>query len=43
MQLAAATSAILMVAIAAIAWRLLRERTDASARPVAAVAPVPGA
>ena len=32
-----------MVAIAAIAWRLLRERSDSAARPVAAVAPVPGA
>jgi MFS transporter, DHA2 family, multidrug resistance protein len=42
MQLAAVASAILMGAIAVIAWRLLRERTDASARRVAAVAPVPG-
>jgi DHA2 family multidrug resistance protein-like MFS transporter len=43
MQLAAVTSAILMAAIAAIAWRLLRERSDATATPVAAVASVPGA
>jgi DHA2 family multidrug resistance protein-like MFS transporter len=41
MQLAAIASAILMAAIAAVAWRLLRERTDATARPVAAVAPAP--
>jgi len=43
MQLAAVTSAILMAVIAAIAWRLLRERSEATARPVAAAAPVPGA
>jgi DHA2 family multidrug resistance protein-like MFS transporter len=43
MQLAAVASAILMVAIAALAWRLLRERTDASATPVAAVALEPSA
>ena len=41
MQLAAVASAILMAAIAAVAWRLLRERSDAPARPVAAVAPAP--
>ena len=41
MQLAAVASAILMAAIAAVAWRLLRERTDATARPVASVAPAP--
>jgi len=41
MQLAAVASAILMAAIAAVAWRLLRDRTDATARPVAAVAPAP--
>ena len=43
MQLAAVASAILMAAIAAVAWRLLRDRSDATARPVAAVVPAPGA
>jgi DHA2 family multidrug resistance protein-like MFS transporter len=43
MQLAAVASTILTVAIAAVAWRLLRERSDAGATPVAAVAPVAGA
>ena len=39
MQLAALASAILMVAVAAIAARVLRERSDAAPRAVAAVAP----
>jgi MFS transporter, DHA2 family, multidrug resistance protein len=43
MQLAAVASSILMVAIAAIAWRLLRERNHPGARPVGAVALEPGA
>jgi DHA2 family multidrug resistance protein-like MFS transporter len=41
MQLAALAGAVLMVAVAAIASRALRERSDAAAQPVAAV--VPGA